>query len=819
MRRNYLYIIICLLFQHLALGQRGVEIFADTLNNDSLQKLVTIFTEQLKRSTGGNYKILPVSSYKGKGIYLNSSRSSDQLVKPSSKLLSAGVEAFSLDGDKQTVRIIGNCNMAIGHGLFSYLELIGYRYYFANPDWHVIPDKPVLFRKWHVVSAPSFYHRRIWYGYGTGSKIADADYDFWFLANKQGGSLNAMFGHSYDEIISRNKEMFLKHPDWLYPPLKNGNFPAEGAKFDMSKEDLVQFIIQDVEKRIETSLKNKTNDYKMITLGPSDGPGTCNSPACQQLGTMTDRVYYLTNRVAKAIQKKYPTTMIGCMAYGEYTPPPTKKVEPNVFVAITTAFSSSKYSVEQLVGEWAKKGPMVGIYDYFSWYAWDFDVPGQSIVSQYSKVKKNIKKYYDKGVRAYDAESSIGWVNKGLGYYLASKLMWDINFDPQPAIKEFFRLCFGKAAGVMEKLWSDWDNYSFTTVREGDLARWIDYTIEAERLEKDEKVKKRLFQVKCYLHWLFLYRNYQFAKNEPNLAPLLNFGYRKLDDGSISGYPAFFVLGNGSGIPTMAWDKGTYKHNGRPITPEDINQMIRDDRSRLKVPEPVKNFAAASKFKNVANLERYQKMFPDSNTYAGTYWYTNEWVMEIKTKGNNNYLEMRGDLIADPANVKPIKISVYPFTKDGDVTGKKPLVYYEYTATKIKQKISLANLNPGYYTMIIEDPVKQFEVSFSPPINFSMVMRNWRQLSTGSIFYGFIYVPEGTKKFNVIKTVNLGFVTPTGRKVNFTDNKAEDVQVEVLKGEEGLWEVKPVYGKLMVEGIPPYLSVSAARMLIPADVK
>jgi hypothetical protein len=63
----------------------------------------------------------------------------------------------------------------------------------------------------------------------------------------------------------------------------------------------------------------------MISMGPSDGPGTCNSPACQKLGTITDRVYYLVNRVAKAIHKKYPSTLVGCLAYGEYSPPPTKK--------------------------------------------------------------------------------------------------------------------------------------------------------------------------------------------------------------------------------------------------------------------------------------------------------------------------------------------------------------------------------------------------------------------------------------------------------------------------------------------------------------
>jgi hypothetical protein len=814
----YLVILSCSFWSNAALAQRNINIYADVKNNDTLQKLVTIFTGELKKSSVGAVSVLPASAYQGQGIYISTAKESRQAT-PSVKLLKAGIEAFSVDADEKGVRILGNCNMAIGHGLFSYLESLGYRYYFANPDWHIIPEKPNLFRKWNIVSAPSFYHRRIWYGYGTGSKIADADYNFWILANKTGGSLNASFGHAYEGIALRNKELFSKHPEWYYPVAKPGEIPVD-AKFDMTKEDLIQAIIRDVEKRIETSLKNKTNDYKMISLAPSDGLGTCNTPACQRLGTITDRVYYLINRVAKAIQKKYPSTLIGCMAYGEYAPVPTKKVEPNVFVAITTAFNSSKYTIVQQIAEWKKKGPVIGIYDYFSWYAWDYDVPGQSLASRSGEMTANIKKYYAKGVRAYEGESSIGWVSKGLGYYLAAKQMWDVNADLSAPKKEFFSLCFKKASASMQRLWNEWENYSHTTVRESDLARWIDYALEADKSEADENVRKRMFQVKSYLHYIYLYRNYQIAKNEPNLSALLNFGYRKLDDGSVSGFPSFYVLGNSSTIPGMAFnDQAKWKHNGRPVTADEINQWIRKDRNSLKIKPPVRQLLAAKKFTTVPGLARYQKAIADSLTNQNNYWFTNEWVIGIKNKGAANYIEFIGDYLANPTVTKPIKISIYPYTEDGNVSDKSAVFYYEYTATQVLEKISLANLVPGYYTMIIEDPIKIFRLAFSPAVNHSMVSRPWRQITSNAFFYAFIYVPEGTKSFNVIKTGNLGLITATGRKINFTDNTAEDVQVEVLKGEEGLWRVKPMYGKFYVEGIPPYMGMSAPQMLIPAAEK
>lgn len=812
-------ILLSSLFSSSSSAQSTIEIFADVGGNDTLQQLVTAFTKQLKKCISSDFVIKPASQYKGAGIYFGNTTATGKPVKPSSKLLQAGIEAFSADAGNNTIRILGNSNMAVGHGIFSYLDWLGFRFYFANPDWHITPKKTDLFRKWNIISKPAFDHRRIWYGYGTGSKIADDDYNFWVMANRLGGSLNASFGHAYEDIAFRNLEVFAKHPEWCYPPLPKGTLPYD-IKFDMTKEDLIQFIILDVEKRIQKSLKDGTDVYKMISMAPSDGLGTCNTPACQQLGSITDRVYYLTNRVAKAIQKKYPTTRIGCMAYGEYMPPPTKRVEPNVFVAITTAFNSTKYSIEQLADEWRKKGARVGIYDYFSWYAWDYDLPGQSLASKTSDIVKSVKKYYNKGVKAYDAESSIGWISKGLGYYLAAKHMWDIDTDAESVKKEFFRLCFNKAAGIMQRMWQQWEKYSFTTVREKDLAGWIDNTFEAEKLETDPLVRKRLFQVKSYLHYLVLYCNYQITKSESTLLLLLNYGYRKLDDGSVAGFPAFFELGNRSGIDRMGYvENAKWKTNSAPVSSAEISLLLQEDRKKLKIADAVQEFTAVQKFTTISDLSRYRNMIADSSETDNAWWYTNEWVIEIVKQGPNNYIDFTGNYIADSTNRKPIKISICPYTADGNVSLKPALLYYEYKATLVKEKINLSQLKPGYYTVIMEDPVKIFRLKFSPSVNFSMVMRPGRQINSTALFYSFIYVPEGTKKFNIIKTSLLGLITPTGRKLDFMTDKGEDIQVEVQKGEAGLWRLKPMYGKLFVEGIPPYLGTNASQMLIPAGLK
>jgi hypothetical protein len=802
-------------------SQGKIEIFADTSRNDTLKKLVGIFTEQINKSQPREWIVLPARAYRGNGIYIANTVTDSSPVKPAAELLKAGIEGFSINGKNNTVQVIGNSNMAVGHGIFTYLYNLGYRYYFANTEWHIVPAKVTVYKTMKQVSKPSFNLRRIWYGYGTGSKIADADYNFWMLANKQGGALNASFGHAYGSIIARNKKAFVDHPEWFYPVPVKETSPDDG-KFDMSREDLVQLIIHDTEKEIEASLKGGTQHYKMISLSPSDGPGTCNTPACRALGTITDRVFYLVNRVAKAIRKKYPNTLIGCLAYGEYINPPSKNVEPNVFVGITTAFNSSKYSVEQLVDEWKKKGALVGIYDYFSWYLWDYDVPGQSLASKPAEVIKSIKKYYAKGVRAYDAESSIGWISKGLGYYLAAKQLWDIQSDADATRKEFFTLCFGRASETMQKLWNEFENYSFAYIREGELARWIDYTLAAEKAEPNPKVQKRLYQVKAYLHWLSLYRNFKAASTESNLLSLLNYGYRKLDEGSVAGYPAFYELGYAAGIPGMSiYDANPkWKTHNSPVPSTEMDNLIRDDRKRLNPAAAVKQFAiTAAPFTNIPNLEKYKKTVEDNHDTNNSYWYDNEWVIQIKKKGPENYISFTGDFIRDSTNIKPFKISIYPYTQNGNVSAQPVLFYYEYNKRKITEKISLAGLNVGYYTMVIQDPVKVFQLSMSPAINFSNVMRPSRPIKCTMLNYSFFYVPADVKRFNVIKAGTLEFITPAGRKISLLTKKAEEIQVEVQPGEAGLWRIKPLYDQLYLEGVPPYLGTSPRQMLIPAGIK
>jgi hypothetical protein len=782
---------------------------------DSIQKAGAELVAQLGRAGYPGIEIRQSLSARDKDIFISIKSGAAKKSTQLKQLRQSGTEGFWLFSDGKKVNIIGNSALAVQHGIFMYLEKLGFRYYFPHPAWHIIPQKPLLFRSMNVVSQPSFVHRRIWYGYGTGSLTADSNYKFWFRANRQGGAMQMVVGHAYDDIVIRNKEVFQQHPEWFYPVPAKGVLPND-PKFDIANESLVKFIISDVLKRLEQA-KAKNLPLKMITLAPSDGLGTCSSPACLRLGTITDRVYSLINRVAKEVRKQYPDTWISGMAYSEYSAPPSAKLEPNTFVSIATAFNYTAYSTDELISEWGKKAGKVGVYDYLGLYVWDFDLPGKGQGSQVDKTIAAIKKYYRLGARGYDTETTPGSINKGLGHYLVSQLVWDINADIAGLKKEFFVKCFGKAAPLMSALWNEWEIYPYTAVRETDLAAWIDTVNEAAALESNPAFATRIFHIKTYLHYLYLYNNFKNNKEEASTIDLLTYCYNTMDIGSVSGYPALFEIGNLSPVPGVTTNdpKARYKKINPLFTqPAYTDRLVSADRKTLQSKQKIRPIPPGNKWKQ--GISSVPAIFNDKAYvgYKGTTAFTgpHHFVIKINEPGEKNYINLAGGFVTGGGSSRAIIVSVSGYT--GTLQNDPKIIsQFKYTASRDTQLFSLKNLPKGYYLLKVDDPAKIFRISFSPSISNSLIVTPQNPFNGYSRYLCF-YVPGGTKVFRAFKEIEVILVSPTGRVIDKTAKKSEEFDVTVMPGEEGLWMINFLNGRFHLEGIPPYLSTDPSKMLI-----
>lgn len=814
LNKRYLPVLLFLFFvlnKFNASAQSSITIFSD-ITNDSLKITVKLLSDELQKA-GVNVSLDECSKFDGKGIVL------DYCSEVKNKTIrNMGPEAIIVKSTAGSVYISGNSANAIEHGIFIYLEKLGFRYFLPHPDWHIIPMRPNLYPYINYKGEPSFLHRRIWYSYGTGSKSATADYNLWFKANRLGTSIYADFGHAYDNIVYRNQETFKKHPEWFFPKLKNPNIIPPDPKFNLADESLVQFLIQDVFKVIEERKNKKSPAYRVISMMPSDGLGTCNTPECMKLGkTITDRVFYLVNRVAKAVRQKYPDVWIGGMSYGEYAGPPTKKLEPNTIVNIATAFNSSGYNLEQLIKLWSEKAGKTGLYDYLSLYNWDWDMPGQSQASRANNYTDLLRKYYGLGIRSFEAETNVG-ISKGLGHYLIARLLWNINDDTKKSEEEFYNLCFGNIAGEMKTLWKEWESYPFKTVREKDLARWIDEVTTTEKKVTDSKVKKRLFHVKSYLYYISLYNDFINDKSEAKRIALLTYANRMLDYACFAGYPALFDLGNGTGIPGFSFNdpNAKYRQNKNQITENEIVQNLFVARKRMKLITGLTKFDFTKDFKIAPGADKWKGWLGDGSNDQNAYWMGADFVMKISKQGAANYIDFVGGF-STTVYEKPITVTIYPYNSTGKPSGTA-LLKYDYNGVRTVEKISLAALKPGNYIVHIEDPAEIFKPKFSPAIAYSLIVTPQQQLKGTYGNHLFIYVPSGVKKFTVLK-YEAKFQTPTGRVVDLANKVVEEAEIEVKPGEEGLWKMTFFSGELYFEGLPPVMGPVADRMLIPDNVK
>jgi hypothetical protein len=98
----------------------------------------------------------------------------------------------------------------------------------------------------------------------------------------------------------------------------------------------------------------------------------------------------------------------------------------------------------------------MGVYDYLSVVDWDWNLPRGAAASRPHKVAEMLERIHRQGARFYDAESGDCWGPCGLGYYIASRVLWDVD-EAQVVDKiteDFLDKAFGSARAPMAEFYN-----------------------------------------------------------------------------------------------------------------------------------------------------------------------------------------------------------------------------------------------------------------------------------------------------------------------------------------------------------------------------
>ena len=216
------------------------------------------------------------------------------------------------------IYVLGNSAGAARFGVADLLRRWGFRWFAPSPKWHTAPTLKNLTLDLNITESPQLIDRRIWYAYGMSGddlKPLLVDYQRWATANRLTLRGLARTGHSYGNIIGRNKEAFDANPN-LSAMKEDGTRDTtrvpNARKFCVSNPELIDLVAEDRRKLLETNRKANPAAF-MVSIDPSDGQGTCHCENCKKLGTTTDRVIHLANETAKRLRADDPTAWVGCM--------------------------------------------------------------------------------------------------------------------------------------------------------------------------------------------------------------------------------------------------------------------------------------------------------------------------------------------------------------------------------------------------------------------------------------------------------------------------------------------------------------------------
>ena len=471
--------------------------------------------EVLSRISGATFEVQ--SGDGSQGIVLGTRVEFPALCTNASKVFDESREAMLLRSEANRVALIGSGDLGVPHAAYAFLDALGCRWFMPGEHWTIIPKKPELAVNIDKVTRPAFRMRGFFGSGGFGPanpvdpKLTVRDQWEAFKRHNRFGGEFIFGGHSGEAITLANKTVLEAHPE--YRAMINGErLPfAMGVKPCVSNPEAVKLYVEDRLKMFRMAMKTDPNSPRSyaISIDPSDGGGHCECPECLKIGSVSDRVFYLANQVAKTIAAEFPGRCASLYAYNEHAAVPSIAIEPNVYVTVIPyGFQRTGMTGDDLIAAWSKKIPRMSLYDYWSIPDWESDLPTFDFVR---RPADRIRYWHEHGIEGFSGESTHSAGAVGLAWYLAGKLMWDPSVDDQKLITEFYDLCFGKAAQPMKHMLERWSSGFLLTGHELGLS-YRDLHAARDLATEDAAITARLDDYACYLHYIRLWHEYQEQK-------------------------------------------------------------------------------------------------------------------------------------------------------------------------------------------------------------------------------------------------------------------------------------------------------------------
>ncbi len=721
-------------------------------------------------------------------------------------------EDYVLHSETKGVWLIGATELGAAHACWDVLHRLGYRQFFPGETWEVVPETRELAIDVDVRESPSFYARRIWYNWGTWG-YNDAPYREWCARNRMASGFKLNSGHSYDAIVAQGRAEFEKHPEWIAQV--GGKRELRGdVKFCISNAELRKFVVAWAVERVK-----KEPQLDSISMDPSDGGGWCECAECARMGSVSDRVLTLANEVATAVNalglgEKY----VGFYAYNQHCAPPKIRVHPRVIPSATTAFITGGFTFDQVLAGWQAQGATMGVYDYLSVVDWDWNLPRGGAASRPKRVAGLLAHIHEQGARFYDAESGDCWGPCGLGYYVASRVLWDVRAAGrvEAIVADFLEKSFGSAREPMGEFYAliteDTQRRSPSDI----VGRMYRHLATARAATSDPRVLRRIDDLVLYTRHAELMYAQQNGGAKDEVA---RHAYRMRKTMMVHSYGLWSRLLSQKDAHT----DGHPLKNDAPFSAAEIAALI--DRG-IANNQPVEAGFSGVEFgkdlipamPRLALAKVEPGSFPTESQDRQRYfvWLEKPGVLELGVTVDKRWANRAPKLEL----FSPLEVSLAPVAVRGD-----------YQPDNQPRTLALRTPYPGLHRIETYDGGDVTRIAW--PVGLPVTVESAPDTpDVTSHFRGawtlYFYVPRGTKIVggwasrvaNWAPKISGKLRAPDGREMlDFAKLEDGFFKVEVPPGADGaLWKFENSLGQRLLMTVPPYLARSSAELLLPAAV-
>jgi hypothetical protein len=724
-------------------------------------------------------------------------------------------EDYLLRSTPGALYLLGASDLAVSHAVWDLLHRLGFRQFFPGPTWEVLPKARDLSVAVDAGESPSFRARRIWYNWGLWG-YNDQPYREWCVRNRMAKGFDLNSGHSYEAIIAANRKEFDAHPEYF--SLVRGERKTKGGdlKFCISNPDLRRLVADHAARAVKA-----TPTLDSLSMDPSDGDNWCECAPCVAMGSVSNRVLTLANEAARAINEagvgpKY----VGTYAYNRHSAPPSVQAHPNVIVSATTAFIGGGFTFDQVVEGWKGRGATIGVYDYLSVVDWDWNLPRGAKASRPSAVADSIVKFHAQGARFYDAESGDCWGPCGPGYYVASRVLWNVGEAKrrEAILEDFLERAFGAAREPMREFYRLITEDRQRRPPSDLLGRMYRQLDQARRATDDASVLARITDLILYTRYAELYSAH--AAGGAAVETVARHAYRIRKTMMVHSYGLWSRLLSQKAALTPDHPM----KDDRPFPPEEVDRILADGIAKNQPVDP--GFAGVEFSRNLVPAAARLKLpdapagsFPSAPQDRQQYFV---WVPEGAGR-----LDLRVSVQKVWANRMP-KLSLFsPKEVTLNAVAEDSSCKPDGKVNEITLKTSHSGLHRieaidgGDHTRIEwpDDLPVTVESGIDSPHATSQFRGPWSM---------YFYVPKGTRVVggwasriaNWAPRASGKLLDADGREVHDFGKVEEGwFKIPVAEGQDGrLWKFENSQGQRLLMTVPPFLARRPKDLLLPAEV-